>query len=399
MADFILDGERISPDTGNWQERLQAAHDQDKRLLCSCVTPHPEMCVALINGSYFLRRMPNTGANHGPDCPSFEPPAELSGYGELAGRAVLISESGDKELKLAFSLTASRPREAASEESGVRREPVTAKAPTPRMSLLAVLHLIWTEAQLNRWHPRFADKRTWFVVRREAFRAVEHLKTRKVNLHDILFIPPVWSQERKDELSRERAMFFSRLHPTHGKAQPIGLLLAEVKSIDPTPGGARLKFKHLPDQPFLMHRQLMTKFEKVCGADQNLNMATPESHLMALATFTVSAAGICELREIATMAVTRHWLPFATTREAELIEALSGRAWIKTLRFDLTPETPIASGLLTDVTEPVALFCPSAVAAAAEISAMEEIAAGGRYPFWMWKPTESRPPLPPAKGH
>lgn len=396
MTDYLLAGLRVSSEVENWQSLLEKAHDEGQRLQCSCMAPHPEMCVARINGAYHLRRMPNTGQDHSPDCVSFEPPAELSGYGPLAGRAVVTSDTGMKELKLAFTLTAPRVREPSQAEGSSRTPPVTAKAPAPRMSLLALLHLIWTEAMLTRWHPKFADKRTWFIVRRECLAAMEHLKTRKVDLHQILFIPPPWAHERKDQIAAERARFMSQFQPAPGKPQPIGLLLAEVKGVEHRTSADRIVFKHLPDYPFLMQRGLTTKFERVSQQDMELAAMIDGAHRMALATFTVSMAGVPEVREIATMAVTRHWLPFSTLREAELIEALSNRAWLKTLRFDLPADAPIATGLLTDRTPPVALFCPPLGASEAQVAEMEQMAQDSRYEAWFWKPTDAMPAFPAA---
>ena len=42
------------------------------------------MYVCRLNDRYLVKRMPDTGSPHHPDCNSYEPLAELSGLGEVA---------------------------------------------------------------------------------------------------------------------------------------------------------------------------------------------------------------------------------------------------------------------------------------------------------------------------
>src|SRR3546814_10240269 len=66
--------------------------------------------------------MPNTGSDHNPGCDRYEPPAELSGLGEVMGAA--IHEDPDQNvtaLKLAFSLSKQRSEEHTSELQSLMR--------------------------------------------------------------------------------------------------------------------------------------------------------------------------------------------------------------------------------------------------------------------------------------
>ena len=43
--------------------------------------------LAGLDEGYIVKRMPDTGSHHAPDCPSYEPPAEFSGLGQVLGSA------------------------------------------------------------------------------------------------------------------------------------------------------------------------------------------------------------------------------------------------------------------------------------------------------------------------
>ena len=74
-----------------------------------CVIDGIEMYVARLAGTkegFVVKRMPNTGSHHAPDCPHYEPQPESSGLGQLLGSA--ISEdpaTGETNLKLDFSMS------------------------------------------------------------------------------------------------------------------------------------------------------------------------------------------------------------------------------------------------------------------------------------------------------
>ena len=67
---------------------LAAAHARRIRPLCLCRNPAAPMYVAQVAGQFIAKRMPGTGAQHDPGCESYEAPPELSGFGEVAGRAI-----------------------------------------------------------------------------------------------------------------------------------------------------------------------------------------------------------------------------------------------------------------------------------------------------------------------
>jgi hypothetical protein len=96
----------VDPDTQNGQSQIAHIHAARGRLLCSCRHPHPEMYIALHQGKFQIKRMPDTGAFHAPDCASYDPPEELSGLGQVQGSAIEEDvDSGNTLLKLDFPLS------------------------------------------------------------------------------------------------------------------------------------------------------------------------------------------------------------------------------------------------------------------------------------------------------
>ena len=86
------------------------------------------------------------------------------------------------------------------------------------------------------------------------------------------------------------------------------------------------------------------------------------------------------------MLVTENWIPFEHLRELEVVTALTEqkRAFQKSMRFNLGTKTPIASAVLTDMPEPVALFVAEDPDDTNVVAAMLEAASEGRFPAWLW---------------
>jgi len=60
------------------------------------------MYIAQLEGRHFVKRMPLSGRDHDPACPSYDPPYELSGLGPLIGNAIQVDANGRTMLKIDF---------------------------------------------------------------------------------------------------------------------------------------------------------------------------------------------------------------------------------------------------------------------------------------------------------
>jgi hypothetical protein len=99
-----------------------------------CLAEGVEMYVARLAGDrgYIVKRMPDTGSHHAPDCPSYEPPAEFSGLGQVLGSAITEDPAtGETTLKLDFPL-ARCPADRRCRQPGGESDSVSSSAPSSR---------------------------------------------------------------------------------------------------------------------------------------------------------------------------------------------------------------------------------------------------------------------------
>ena len=184
---YLVGSRRFETDSPEFAEAIASAHAAHHRPGCLCLVDGVEMYVARLGDGFIVKRMPNTGSHHAPDCPSYEPPAEFSGLGQVLGSA--ISEdtvTGETSLKLGFSM---------SKVSGRSTMPAAGSAGDSvatdgtKLSLRGLLHYLWDQAELTRWHPGFAGKRTWGTVRKHLLQAAENKIARGDSLRSRLYIP------------------------------------------------------------------------------------------------------------------------------------------------------------------------------------------------------------------
>ena len=393
-ASYRLGNETISPGSENWSDLLARAYAAKERPLCLCSTPPSPMYIARSAGGYVIKRMPDTGEQHAPDCGSYDAPSALSGLGLVANKAILSDQDGSTLLKLGFPVTMRQgSRAPAAESSGCARSAV---APTSKLSLIAMLHFLWERSELSKWHPRMKDKRNWWIVRRELQESLRESRTANVKLADITFIPAPFRADKKVELEAERKAFMHRL--MSGQTKNLGILIGEMKTVGPTAYGSKIMIKHMPDYPFFMNEDLTRRFKKQFR-QMLLDLETyNDSHFVLIATFLPSEQR-GEIKEVAGMLVTDTWIPFESARELTLLAALKDRSFIKCPRYNLSLEATIASAVLTDCHPARVLFCDSGERSQDEDRIMEDIQLAGRLPAWRWDWKDvDMPALPPLSG-
>ena len=163
---YEVGGKRFEAASRGFAEAVADAHAAHRRPRCMCLVDGVEMYVARLAGTnegFIVKRMPNTGSHHVPDCPSYEPPPEFSGLGQILGSAITEDPAtGETTLKLDFSMSRIAGRSAAP-VAGSAGDSVTTNG--TKLSLRGLLHYLWDQAELTRWQPGFAGKRTWEIGR------------------------------------------------------------------------------------------------------------------------------------------------------------------------------------------------------------------------------------------
>jgi Protein of unknown function (DUF1173) len=402
LAVLEVEGRRFEAASLGLADAVARAHAAHRRPRCLCLGGTDgrgiEMYVARLGDGFIVKRMPNTGCHHAPACPSYEPPAESSGLGQVLGSAITEDPTtGETTLKLDFPLTQIAGR-SAQPTAGGDGDSVTSSG--TKLSLRGLLHYLWDQAELTRWQAGFAGKRTWGTVRKHLLHAAENKIARGDPLRKRLFIPEVFSVEQRDAIHARRMAQWSKAIAAPGKPQPLMLLIAEVKEIVPARYGFKAVVKHLPDQAFALDEALYRRLGRRFATELALWGASEDLHMVVIATFNVAPSGIPTIMELSLMPVTRCWLPVEDGFEKQLIERLvgKGRSFIKGLRYNLEVGSPLASATLTDCEGPAPLLLIDHTGTVGDGQSRQ---IGDRSePVWCWNPLdETMPALPPRQTH
>ena len=400
MQTYRLENLVLNSDDPRFAPSLAKAHADKSRPLCMCQPPSGmPMYVARLNDGFLVKRMPNTGSHHHPDCDSYEPPPELSGFGEVEGSAIQEDiAAGVTTLKLDFKLTklGSRSLPIA---SGASRD--SARTDGSRLTLRGTLHYLWEQARLNRWTPAMAGKRSWFVVRKYLLQAAADKTAKGAPLDDVLFIPESFSVERKAEIEARRVAKLARTAVSTPGAHQLMLLIGEVKAIEPARYGHKVTVKHLPEMPFLLAGDLHQRMVKRFAAELALWSEDESTHLLIVATFGVSPGGVAALDELCLVPTTGNWIPIEHHADAQLLDKLThaGRRFTKCLRYNLAADRPLASVVLSDTAPaPVALYLVPPSASEGYRLALDQLIQASEMTAWLWKTGEQSMPVLPSTG-
>lgn len=398
MATYRIGKLTFDADDAELQRLLPQVHADKVRPLCCCKAPGVEMYVAKVNGKFIVKRMPDTGGDHTPSCDSYEPPPELSGLGQVMGSAIQEDpDEGVTALKLDFSLTKT-PGRSAPVPTGAEVDSV--KTDGTKLTLRSLLHLLWESAGFNRWTPAMAGKRSWWVIRRHLLTAAEDKAAKGASLHDVLFIPESFNLERKDEIAQRRMAQMMRIAAPQKGTRRLMVAIGEVKEIAQSRFGHKIVLKHLGDCPLMLnddlHKRLLKRFEVELG----LWDALEGTHLVMIGTFGVSTNGVASLEEVALMNVTDQWVPFESTFDKMLLDALSKehRRYVKGLRYNLASSKPLACAVLSDTTPPSALYVVPPNASEDFQHELEQLIEDSKLQSWTWDAASGEMPALPEPG-
>ena len=356
MAKYQIGETQIDGDSESINRILESAHSQKVRPLCLCKRPYQEMYICKSgNGKFFIKRMPNTGHKHLPSCGSYEIPKELSGRGNLDPSAIREDQSGNTKLSLGFPLTKMSADRNLVGQSGSARIDVQKDA--DNLSLRGLLHLLYEDAELNKWHPGMWGKRNYYVVRTRLSNALEGKEARKLQLNKTVFIPESFRLEKKDEIQAKQVEFFSRFARKSGN-QKLCIIIGEVKNITNARFGYQMVLKHMPNKSIYMNEQVHKRICKTFEKELTLFTEDESIHLLTICTCGPSGSGNLALENVSFMTVDSNWIPFNNLEEKALVDILlqQKRIFTKTLSFNLSDISGMANAVLTDAPEPLCLF-------------------------------------------
>jgi hypothetical protein len=348
VSTLEIEGVPLALSSPEFAEAIAQAYSRRRRPRCLCCPEGIEMYVARLGDGYIVKRMPETGSRHAPDCPSFEPSAELTGLRHLLGKAIKEDpNTGMTTLRLGFSLS-KRPRRIA--PTRAMPDKSTASSAISRLSLRGLLHYLWDQAELTRWHPGFESRRSWGTVRRQLLQAATQMAICGESLATRLYVPEPFHLDRQEGIAARRREVWGCAGGAIGGRQRLLLLIAEVKEIAPGRHGHKAVIKHVPDIGFAIDDSLYHRLAERFGQELELWSASDSIRMLMIATLSISAAGLPHIAELSLMTATAQWLPVETVAEQMLVDASvrNHRAFLKLLRYDVHSDTRIASLAMTD---------------------------------------------------
>jgi hypothetical protein len=397
---FLINGRIFAAHDPGLQEALARIYGTPVRPRCSCTAEGVEMYVSKFT-DFVIKRMPETGVEHRPTCPSYELPAGESGLGEVLGEAIIERGPDGVELRLGFPLTRRIGRTFAIAEPAPPGEVTVARK---TLSLRGLLHYLWERAGFNRWYPRMQGKRSYWVLRKFLLQASEEVETKGLRLAERVFIPENFSREKSAEIVRRRDEALSILLSADADLNfKMMIAIGELKEFAATTLGYGLVLKHLPERAFLLDRTAGERTKRTFEAEL-LVWSAGQAKLIAACLVYAKREHLYQIETLTLMMTSSEWIPIDHAYEKDVVDKLVAeqRAFLKPLRYEAKHGGRFPNFLLLDGGErPVALDILSAFSTDQERAAKASAISTRNPKGWAWDTARDAfiPDLPPQAGH
>lgn len=393
---YSLAGRTVPADDPQLQQALESVYGSTHRPRCLCVDGGVEMYVSRFS-NFVVKRMPGTGHLHAPTCDSFALEGAETGRGLHEGHAIVSLPNGRLRVRLGFPLS----HHDASTVRAVPRRSESIDSDGTRLSLNALLHLLWEEAGFNKWSPKMKGKRHWGLIRHFLLEAANDIEAAGGRLIDHLLIPETFRIERKQQLAERLHHQLAKLDFAGGAVRPLLIVIGQLKNLEETTRGAKAVIKHLGDLNLHADGSMIRKLKRHFGAA--IESAQTDRRLVLILACT-----ICQERDdsysmdtATVMMVNREWIPVANRFEQAVAEALieGGRSFLKAMRYGAREAQAFADFILRDTdggTVPMDIVVEGKNAAASEAKKASISKRGSQ--SWVWWTGQSMhmPPFPPA---
>ena len=378
------------------QQALEAVYGSADRPRCLCVDGGVEMYVSRFS-NFVVKRMPGTGHLHAPTCDSFALADAETGRGLHEGHAIVSLPNGRLRVRLGFPLS----HHDASTARAAPRQRESIDSDGTRLSLNALLHLLWEEAGFNKWSPRMKGKRHWGLIRHFLLETANDIEAAGGRLIDHLLIPETFRIERKQQLAERLHLQLAKLDCAEGGVRPLLIVIGQLKNLEETTRGAKAVVKHLGDLNLHADGSMIRKLKRHFGAA--IESAQTDRRLVLILACT-----ICQERddsysmETATvMMVNREWIPVANRFEQAVAEALieGGRSFLKAMRYGARETEAFADFMLRDTDGgpvPMDIVVDGKNAAALEAKKASISKRGTKNWVWWTGQAMHMPPFPSA---
>lgn len=334
--------ERFAP---MWQGVLRRHHGHDVLVRCTCPGGGERKFAIKLRREtdrYFITRYGHTGINHFPECIWYSS-ANVSGRQAYTEGVVEEEADGNLRVQLAVSLNARNPVEREPRDAAAVQNPRSGRNQSV-MKLQGLLHLLWTELNLNVWHPKMGKARYINSVHGWLNAAAARVRAGRTNLNEVLLVGAQKDADPEAEVNRSKV---AAAVAGNRRLVIISPLAAWNEARETRTGKVPVRdFSGLPE----------------LRVDDPLWSETLRHHPVELAAWRrgerIIAVALTDVPEGRTAAVLRlslmyvsdRWIPLNSSHEGTVEARLAdeSRSFMKPLRFDADQDDVFADFHLLD---------------------------------------------------
>lgn len=213
-------------------------------------------------------------------------------------------------------------------------------------SLMGMLHHLWESAQLHTWQPGM--RRRWGECAEKVHARTGATCINGQPLDEVLYVVPPYAPAMAAANNASLKTWRARI----GRPGHRGLLLGEIKTVQPSRYGHQARLWHLRPAVYL-RTQLWERARRSYRSALAEN-APEHVHRVVLWAVEITRAGYLHAVDVAVLLTSRTYVPADSGHEVKMAEALTraGRSFVKPLRFDTTSHEVLPDFLLTDTDPP-----------------------------------------------
>lgn len=408
LAGALVSATAIRHDPERFQTLLKAAKAKFGEGVCLCQDKRLLLVIRERNDRLFLACWPDQAQSHALDCPFYGAGKESGSEKYIQGA---ITEDGPST-----KIQLHHPMLQATPHSRGEARPQPRSAGLAKLHLWGLLHHLWEHGGLNRWNPGW--KRDWGLVRYMLRRAAQSTYIDGEPLLPNLYVPPIWTDARQDDIKSHWSEFSAPLYRQHRSTSMVasGFVIGVVRKVEKNETGYTLRLKHHAEV-FYIDQYVADRIASYSRKGWSVVMSSPS----ATATYTPPSV-VAALRVQATarskmvvvegalMRVSPKFIPTDSSFEDRLAEVMvnQNRRFIKPLHYDIHSQK-LAHFVLTDcafadASISVARRCAMYVyGTAIQPTYQHELEQRDRqdsqqrgYEFWAWNAAQAVevPPLP-----
>ncbi|HEX4550332.1 MAG TPA: DUF1173 family protein [Pseudomonas sp.] len=203
--DCSKDYQKLPAKADAWQAQLKKAYGRSAKCLCPG-TGQKTLNIRHLKvlNRYVLARSANSGHEHASDCRFFSEAEYRTGLGSYVEGVVQEGDENDVSVRLSQAIQLRKKNDGADPKVDL---PFDSRKPgrTQRaMSLLGLLHLLWTRSGLNTWFPKMEGKRDDSILQWILEQTAENIKTHRMTLEKVLLSPAKNGSRNRDVLDRAK---------------------------------------------------------------------------------------------------------------------------------------------------------------------------------------------------